>query len=162
MNTITITAIQNALNASAAAAAAKAQELTGEIAVATFDCIHVPLERILDDEILDCLKPDVAAITKDVLKDVGVLDITPMAKEFCQWQGVVKFGNKDAAIFAIDNRYKCFVTVENDVATVYITKGFRDCGERLIATNHEGCFINGNTNLRSTFLDGVAFAIREM
>ena len=162
MNTITITAIQNALNASAAAAAAKAQELTGEIAVAAFDCIHVPLERILDDEILDCLTPDVVAITKDVLKDVGVIDITPMAKEFCQWQGVVKYAGKDAAIFAVDDKYKCFVTVEGNVATVYITRGFRDCGERLIATNHEGCFINGNTNLRSTFLDGVAFAIREM
>lgn len=142
--------------------AAAAQALTEELSLAIFDCIHVPLERVLDDEILDCLTPDVAAITKDVLKDVGVLDITPMAKDFCEWQGVVKFGNKDAAIFAIDNRYKCFVTVENDVATVYITKGFRDCGERLIATNHEGCFINGNTILRSTFLDGVAFAIREM
>lgn len=162
MNTITITAIQNALNASAAAAAAKAQALTDEIAVAAFDCIHVPLERILDDEILDCLTPDVAEITKDVLKDVGVIDITPMAEDFCEWQGVVKFGNKDAAIFAIDNKYKCFVTIEGNVATVYITRGFRDCGERLIATNHEGCFINGNTNLRSTFLDGVAFAIREM
>ena len=161
MNT-NITAIQNALNASAAAAAAKAQALTDEIMIAAFDCIHVPLERIIDDEILNCLTPEVAAITKDVLKDTGVLDITPMAEKFCEWQGVVKFGNKDAAIFAIDSKYKCFVTVENDVATVYITKGFRDCGERLIATNHEGCFINGNTILRSTFLDGVAFAIREM
>lgn len=162
MNTITITAIKDAVEKSAAAAAAKAQELTDEITCAAFDCIHVPLERILDDEILDCLNHEVFNITKDVLKDVGVLDITPMAEKFCEWQGVVKYGEKDAAIFAIDDKYKCFVTVEGNVATVYITRGFRDCGERLIATNHEGCFINGNTLLRSTFLDGVAFAIREM
>lgn len=143
-------------------AAAKAQALNEELSLAIVDCIHVPLERIRVEDLADDLRPKIADITLSVLNDVGVIDLRPMAKESCKWAGTVQYGSKDAAIINIDSKYKCFVTVENDVATVYITKGFRDCGERLIATDMNGCYINGNTTLKSTFLDGVAFAIREM